>query len=130
MFAELGSDVTEAVVGGRRQHVDVPELSAAGCSSSVRLLPASDTYVLGHADRDHLVDAERRPLVYRTAGSISPTVLASRRVVGTWQHRLEDGRVEVRVAPFEALDAAQRAGVEAEAERLAAYFERPLSLYT
>jgi hypothetical protein len=38
--------------------------------------------------------------------------------------------VEVRVAPFEVLDGAQRAGVEAEAERLAAYFERPLSLYT
>ena len=106
------------------------DLSSAASSSSVRLLPAFDTYVLGHADRDHLVAAARRPLVYRTAGWVSPTVLAGGRVVGTWEHRVEGDRLEVRVAPFEAMDAASRAGVEAEAGRLAAYFERPLSLYT
>jgi hypothetical protein len=36
----------------------------------------------------------------------------------------------VRAAVFEALSGAVRAGIEAEAERLAAYFERTLSLYT
>jgi len=76
------------------------------------------------------VEAARRPLVYRTAGWISPTVLAGGRVVGTWEHRLDGDGLEVRVAPFEGLDGAVRAGVEAEAERLAAFFERPLSLYT
>ena len=133
IVAELGSEVTEVMVGGRRLHAltaDVADLSSAASSSSVRLLPAFDTYVLGHADRDHLVAAARRPLVYRTAGWVSPTVLAGGRVVGTWEHRVEGDRLEVRVAPFEAMDAASRAGVDAEAGRLAAYFERPLSLYT
>jgi hypothetical protein len=133
MVAELGSDVSEVMVGRRRLQAltaDLMELSAPAGAPSVRLLPAFDTYVLGHADRDHLVDAERRPVVYRTAGWISPTVLSGGRVVGTWEHRLEGQRLEVRVVPFGTLDAVQRAGVEAEAERLAAYFERPLALYT
>src|SRR5215472_2983705 len=130
LLARLGEEVTEASVGGRRLHAltaDVAELLAPSGAASVRLLPAFDTYVLGHANRDHLVDAARRELVYRTAGWISPTVLSGGRVVGTWEHRLDGERLEVRVAPFEPLDAAGRAGTEAEAERLAAYFGRPLS---
>ena len=133
LLTRLDGEVTEVVVGGRRLwalSADLAELSRAGSEPSVRLLPAFDTYVLGHANRDHLVEATRRPLVYRMAGWISPTVLAGGRVVGTWEHRLDGAGLEVRVAPFEGLDGAVRAGVEAEAERLAAFFERPLSLYT
>jgi uncharacterized protein YcaQ len=132
---DLGAEVTEVAVGGRRPYAlaaDVAELSRAdaGAESPVRLLPAFDPYVLGHANRDHLVQAAHRPQVYRTAGWISPTVLAGGRVVGTWEHRMDSDRLEVRVTPFEALSGAARAGVEAEAERLAAFFERPLALYT
>jgi hypothetical protein len=68
--------------------------------------------------------------VYRTAGWVSPTILAAGRVVGTWEHRVEEDHLEVRLTPFEDLGSSVRTLVEAEAERLAAYFERPLSLYT
>jgi Winged helix DNA-binding domain len=139
LLTRLGEEVTEVQAGGRRLHAltaDVDELRSladggdGGLERSVRLLPAFDTYVLGHANRDHLVAAAHRPLVYRTAGWISPTVLAGGRVVGTWEHRLAGERLEVRVTPFEGLEGTQRTGVEAEAERLAAYFGRRLSLYT
>ena len=142
VLARLGEEVTEVAVGSRRLHAlaaDVAELCAGGGGADgaggagpvVRLLPAFDTYVLGHADRDHQVDPARRPQVYRTAGWISPTVLAGGRVVGTWEHRLESDRLEVRVTPFEDLmDGPTRAALEAEAERLATFFARPLSLYT
>jgi Winged helix DNA-binding domain len=141
VLARLGEEVTGVSVGGRRLlalAADVAELCAegggagvAGSGPVVRLLPAFDTYVLGHADRDHLVDPARRPQVYRTAGWISPTLLAGGRVVGTWEHRLESDRLEVRVTPFEDLtDGPTRAALEAEAERLATFFARPLSLYT
>jgi hypothetical protein len=132
-LTRLGDEVTEVVVGGRRLHAltaDLGELSDTSPEPAVRLLPAFDTYVLGHANRDHLMEAEKRPLVYRTAGWISPTVLAGGRVVGTWEHRLEADRLEVRMTPFDALSGDERGAVEAEAERLAAFFDRPLSLYT
>jgi Winged helix DNA-binding domain len=135
-LAGLGDEAVEVRAGGRRLHAlaaDVEELTGCadtGAEQPVRLLPGFDPYVLGHADRDHLVDAEHRPLVYRTAGWISPTVLSGGRIVGTWEHRVEAGRLAVQVTPFAALTAAQRAGVQAEAERLAAFFARSLELYT
>jgi hypothetical protein len=96
----------------------------------VCLLPAFDPYVLGHADRDHLIAEEHRPLVYRTAGWISPTVLSGGRIVGTWEHRVEPEAVRVTVTPFGRLTGPERSGVEAEATRLAALFDRGLALYT
>jgi hypothetical protein len=141
LLTRLDEEVTEVRAGDRRLHAltaDLDELRSladatagvGGTAPQVRLLPAFDTYVLGHANRDHLVEDAHRPLVYRTAGWVSPTVLAGGRVVGTWEHRLEGERLQVRVTPFEGLDGAPRAAVEAESERLAAFFARPLSLYT
>jgi hypothetical protein len=133
LMTRLGDEVAEVSVDGRRLRAltaDLPELAAPGGSAPVRLLPAFDTYVLGHANRDHLVAPARRSLVYRTAGWVSPTVLVGGRVAGTWEHRLEEHRLEVRVAPFEPFGGPERAGVEAAAEGLAAFFDRPLSLYT
>jgi hypothetical protein len=140
---DLGPEVAEVRLGpgGRRAYVlaaDLDELSRSGGGPAgagagagpVSLLPAFDPYVLGHADREHLLDAEHRALVYRTAGWVSPTVLAGGRIVGTWSHAAENGRLAVRVTPFEALEPPQRAGVEAEAERLAALVGRPADLYT
>lgn len=133
-LSELGGAVVEVRVAGRRLRAladDVEELrGGAEGDEPVRLLAGFDPYVLGHADRDHLVDAEHRALVYRTAGWVSPTVLVGGRIAGTWEHRADAGRLTVRVTPFGALSAAQRTGVEAEAERLAAFFDRPLELYT
>jgi hypothetical protein len=137
--AALGAEVAEVRVGGRRLlalSADLDELGggARGCGLDgeppVRLLPGFDTYVLGHADRDHLAAAEHRPLVYRTAGWISPTVLSWGRIVAVWEHRVEGAELAVRVTPFGRLDTATRRGVREEAERLAAFFDRAPALYT
>jgi hypothetical protein len=133
----LGPDVAEVRVAGRGLHVltaDLAELAGDGDGAAagepVRLLAAFDPYVLSHANRDHLLDAEHRPLVYRTAGWVSPTVLAGGRIVGTWEHAIEGGSLAVRVRPFVRLSAALRASVRSEAARLAAHFDRRLDLYT
>jgi hypothetical protein len=134
--AALGAEVTEVRVDGRRLlalSADVEALTGGGgfdAGPAVSLLPAFDTYVLGHADRDHLVAAEHRPLVYRTAGWVSPTVLSGGRIAAVWEHRVEGAELAVRVTPFERLDAATRRGVAEEAERLAAFFEKRPALYT
>jgi Winged helix DNA-binding domain len=135
-LAALGSEVASVRVAGRRLHclaADVASISssAGAADGSVCLLPGFDPYVLGHADRDHLVPEEHRAKVYRTGGWISPTVLSGGRVVGTWEHGPEPGgRLAVRVTPFTRLTAAERSGVEAEAARLAAHFAQALALYT
>jgi hypothetical protein len=145
-LAGLGAEVTEVRVSGRGLYAleaDLVELAGGGGASGTdgiagtaasglpaRLLPGFDPYVLGHADRTHLLAAEQAPLVYRTGGWISPTVLIEGRIVGTWEHKVEGDAVAVRVTPFAPLDAAQRAGVQEEAERLAARFDRRLALYT
>jgi hypothetical protein len=136
LLRTLGDEVTEVSVAGRRlfaltEDVDVLRSEAdAASAATTRLLPAFDTYLLGHADREHLIDAGHRPEVYRTAGWISPTVLSGGRIAGTWEHAVAGSTLELRVTPFAPLTPAQRAGVEAEAARLAAFFELTLSLYT
>jgi len=132
-LADLGEEVTEVQVAGRRLlalTADVEALRGGGAGAAVCLLPAFDPYVLGHADRDHLIAAEHRPLVYRTAGWISPTVLSEGRIVATWEHSVEPTALRVTVTPFETLTREELAGIEAEASRLAAHFARRLALYT
>jgi Winged helix DNA-binding domain len=131
----LGAELAEVRAGGRQLlalAADVDELRSGGGddAAAVRLLPAFDPYVLGHADRDHLIAAEHRPLVYRTAGWISPTVLSGGRIVAVWEHQVDGAKLAVRVTPLARLSAAVRAGIRVEARRLAAFFDRTLALYT
>jgi hypothetical protein len=138
-FARLGDEVAQVRVAGRpllALRSDLDELAAAPDPAAweaeppIRLLPGFDTFVLGHADRDHLVPPERKPLVYRTAGWVSPTILAGGVVIGTWEHEVKGGDLAVRLSPFDRLRRSARAAAEAEARRLAAFFGRRLALYT
>ncbi|HEY4026413.1 MAG TPA: winged helix DNA-binding domain-containing protein [Candidatus Dormibacteraeota bacterium] len=135
LVTRLGPELAEVRVAGQKLlalSADLDELAGGerDAVAAVRLLPAFDTYVLGHADRDHLAGAEHRPLVYRTAGWISPTVLSGGRIVGVWEQRVEGASLAVRVTPFGTLSRAEQAGVRGEAERLAAFFDRRPALYT
>jgi hypothetical protein len=73
---------------------------AAPKRTPVRLLPSFDTYLLGHKERQHLVAEEQRAKVYRSQGWIAPVVLINGRIGGVWEHRLEGGRLQVRVRAF------------------------------
>ena len=136
LFASMASELADVVVAGRRLtalHDDLDELAATseGEELPLRLLPAFDPFLLGHADRDHLAPADRRPLIYRTAGWVSPTVLARGAIVGTWEHAPEGARLAVRVTLFEGPPGrAERLALEAEAARLARFFDREPALYT
>jgi hypothetical protein len=57
---------------------DVPE------PGGLRLLGAFDNFVLGHRDRAHLLDAERRLEIYH-GGMIRPTVIRDGRIAGRWR---------------------------------------------
>ena len=95
--------------------------------TGVKLLPGFDPYVL-HPQTDRPVPPEHMPLVSRTAGWISPTIVERGRVVGTWRHAVKGGRIELALEPFARLTKATGAAVRREAASLARYLGRELVL--
>ena len=117
-FTDLGDELAEVDIDGERawilaEHAD--ELSATRPTSAVRLLPGFDQYVLGPGTKDgRVTPSARRTDVSRTAGWISPVVVAQGVVRGTWEL---DGS-ELRVAWFDEAGPLPRAALTAEADRL------------
>jgi hypothetical protein len=98
---------------------DVEDLRAARRRDVVRLLPPSDPYLQGR-DRELLVqDPAHRKQVWTSLGAPG-VVVSGIDVVGVWRPTRKGRRLDVDVTTFRALDAAERAGVAVEAERLAA----------
>jgi hypothetical protein len=84
--------------------------------------------VIGAARHDPMIDPRHVPRVFRPQGWISPVLLVDGRIVGVWKHERKSRDVVVELAPFGRLAARARALLEAEAERLAAFLGRELSL--
>jgi len=124
----LGDEVCEIDVEGGRGWMlaeDVDEAAAAAPSGVVRLLPAFDHYVVAAPrDAEAVLPTEHRARVYRPQGWLSPVLLVDGRMAGVWSHDAGGrGRVAVTVEPFAPVGRDVRAGVEAEAERLAAFLD-------
>jgi Winged helix DNA-binding domain len=96
-----------------RQPLPDPETSAPP-----RFLPTWDANLLVHARRTQILPEQYRSLVFSTKNPHStPTFLVDGTVAGAW--RYEDGHV--RLAPYCDLGTADRAALEEEGERLAAF---------
>ncbi|WP_406063605.1 winged helix DNA-binding domain-containing protein [Streptomyces sp. NBC_01077] len=80
----------------------------------VRLLPAFDNVLLGHADRTRIISDEHRAHVMPGQAQVRPSFLVDGRVHGTWT--LDAGTL--RLTPFRPLRASDRAALEEEAARL------------
>jgi hypothetical protein len=100
--------------------LDLPDakLPDPDAPAPARFLPVWDATLLVHARRTQILPEEYRARIFntRTPHSVN-TFLVDGQVAGTW--RYENGRVEL--SPFEHLAAADRAELEAEGERLAAF---------
>ncbi|MER7752582.1 winged helix DNA-binding domain-containing protein [Kitasatospora sp. NPDC097643] len=84
----------------------------------VRLLAPFDNLLLSHADRTRVLPEEYRGRVMTQNGIVLGTLLVDGLVAGSW--RLT-GEQEVSVRPFSPLRRADRAAVEAEAQRVLAF---------
>ena len=113
----LDGELTEVVAAGRPAWVlagtDVD--TAVGPGPCVRLLPAFDTYLLGHESRALVIEDRFAPRVWPGGGWIHPTVVVDGRVVGTW--RLGPAS-QVDVEPFTSLADEVAAGLKTEESRL------------
>ncbi|WP_421733473.1 DNA glycosylase AlkZ-like family protein [Cellulomonas sp.] len=121
-IAGLGEQLATVEVEGEPALVlreDVEELTAARPSTTVRLLPRYDQWVLGPGTADpHVVPAAERAAISRGAN----LAVVGGVVRGTWSQSDD----EVRVVWFD--DAPAHAAVEREVERLATILDRPLRL--
>jgi hypothetical protein len=83
----------------------------------VRFLPEYDNVLVGHADRSRIVTDRAHQRRAFTRG----TVLVDGMLAAAWKPVRERGDVRIDVEPFAKLTRAQRAEVDAEAERLRAF---------
>ena len=99
---------------------DLPdaELADPDADAPVRFLPAYDNLVLSHADRTRIVSDGDRRRVAPGLSAVLPTFLVDGLVAGTWAWDWQQG--VLTVSPFRPLAAADRTGVEGEAELLLA----------
>jgi hypothetical protein len=120
--------------GSRRRECvdrgDVEALLAAEPTTTVRLLPTFDQYVIGStASVERLLPRDGfRDRVHRQAGWVSPVVTVGGRIEGVWSHVRSGRRLRVEVNPFRRRSARLREGVEAEADRLATFLGGVLDL--
>ncbi|GAA2719291.1 winged helix DNA-binding domain-containing protein [Actinocorallia aurantiaca] len=80
----------------------------------VRLLPAFDNALLGHADRTRIIAHEDRKRVMPGQAQVRPTFLVDGHVHGSWSFKGDT----LHLTPFRPLSATDRAALEQEAERL------------
>lgn len=117
-FAALDDQLATVDVEGTSAYVlaeDVEELAGTDPTTAVRLLPAFDQYVLGPGTAaTEILAPERRSQVSRSAGRISPVVVAGGRVAGVWDRDGEDVSVEL----FDGDDRPPTASLDAAVERM------------
>ncbi len=120
-WSALKDELITVSVGGvpmQLREVDVDTLRKARIEEPVQLLPGFDTYLMGHARRDHLVDSAFASRVSRVAGWISACVLLNGEVVGTWTHTSKNGMLHVKVTPFKRLSTTVTSAVKKRARAL------------
>ncbi len=89
----------------------------------LRLLPSFDPYLLGHVEKDHLVDDSYYERVYRKQWWISPVVLLNGRVIGTWSYARRGKGSSLEVELFERRSKAIHDRIEEEAASLGGFLE-------
>src|SRR3989475_3306231 len=125
----LGDELVEVDRGGRPGFLlkkDLRDLEKAAIDGGgVRLLPSFDPFLLGHRNRDHLVDRAHYKRVYKDQGWLAPVVLMDGRVAGTWSYDRGPKKLGVDVTMFSNFDRATRKKVTEEAQDLSRFFEAP-----
>ncbi len=124
-WTRLEDDLQAVTVEGRPGWVlrrDLPSLEHAKLPKrTVRLLPYFDSFLLGHKERGHLVDAAHYKRIYRSAGWVYPAVLVDGRIAGHWSYERRGKRLQVDVQPYAPLDGETKDLVRSEADDVARF---------
>lgn len=131
IWARLAGELTPVRVGGETAWLLRQDLAALRRAKFdrplVRLLPYFDSFLMGHKERDHLVDAAQYKRVYRAAGWISSVVLVDGRVAGVWSMERKGARTAIRIDPFGRFSREAQEGIDAEVVDLGRFLDSPAS---
>ncbi len=123
---DLGLDrlrTFEDARGGILYDVARAPIASADVPAPVRFLPPFDSSILAHRDRTRILpDAYRETVIRRLNGTMLATYTVDGLIAGWWRAEKVKGRVLVVSEPFEPLPLRARREVDAEAERLAAFY--------
>ena len=110
------------------EELDLPETEPAPPGErSVRLLSEYDVYVMGFREREHLVPpAVREQVTAHGKGRYegpagTPFLVIEGVCAGIWSRKKRARRIELTVEPARKLTREEKAGVEAEAERIGVF---------
>ncbi len=112
----VSGELVQVEVGGRSAFVPaarMEELAEPLPLPVVRLLPAFDTYILGHKNRE-LIDDGRYAALLRGGGMLPPALLLDGRMAGTWRTNRKGRRTALTLDPFSPLTPEVAAAVQAE----------------
>lgn len=125
--AFLADGVEEIDVAGRNAFVVQGDKRFPKPSSTLRLLPEYDAYVMGSRERGRLVpEATRRQIAERGRGRYEGPagvrlLMIDGVAAGLWERKKRASRIELHVTPSRKLTRAERTHLDTEAERVAAF---------
>jgi len=129
IWSRLEDEISPVTVSGRTVwvlHRDLPALERAKSGpTTVRLLPYFDSFLMGHKDRGHLVDAAHYRRIYRLSGWVYPAILLDGHIAGDWSYERTAKRLQVAVRPYASLDAETKDLIRGEAEDVARFLGAP-----
>jgi len=103
---------------------DVKKIESLPATSSVRLVPNFDPYVVArtHAAKHDVPNHEvNLPRIHRVAGWVTPVVLVDGRIEGIWEYAKRRDDIAVKVEMFGALPRKVRQGIEEEVDSLGTF---------
>ena len=92
------------------------------------LLPRFDTYLLGYANRDLLIDPTFNKKLFKGGGTISSVVLLDGWVIGVWKITAKGKALELNVEWFDHQPDGLMPSIEAEAADIARFLARPVTV--
>ena len=127
LFDELGPELDEVGVEGRRHFVLSGDMSFPELTSTLQLLSEYDVYVMGFRERDVLVPDPVRELIASHGRGRYEGPAGTRLVVvdgiaaGLWDRRKRGKRIELDVRLARRLPKSATTALQREAERLGAF---------
>lgn len=125
LFASIEGKIVRVDVDGEEGWIVAGDKMSPGVRPpDVRLLPYFDAFVVASQPRERLFPghAASRALSGSQAGNF-PVVLIDGVVAGVWHQRRSGRRIDITVEPLGDLTSRQRAGIDREADRVAAILD-------
>ena len=89
--------------------------------ASVRLLDGFETVMLGHAEKDRIIDPAHRPLIANKNLRVPTVFLVDGFVAGTWTTTVTRRSARLTLRPFDMLPGSARSALAVEGEGLLAF---------